>query len=264
MMVMINRDELYTKVKENIDRYLNLDILDQKVRCPFGMNKVEQEFLTFMEKTGVSEDKIVKVHMLYKENKGKYGWYRGKGTPEEIENAFLELCKLQTISVKNPTPDGIREIMKLLGMGIDCSGFVYNVLLPAFEALDMKDSFMNSLAWGDKEYTGVSRASVDIFAGRASITIKDLKLLNGLDLVFIKDIDGSYIHMGIILKEKKQLQVVQATLTVLPNGVRIDGMELDGNRPIFNIKRSIGEDWNSLYQNGQIEFRRLRILNEIH
>ena len=60
------------------------------------------------------------------------------------------------------------------------------------------------------------------------------------------------------------MEVVQSTLTVLPNGVRIDKMVLEDNKPKFKIKRVIGEDWNTLYKNGQIEFRRLKILEEIY
>jgi hypothetical protein len=261
---MINKENLYIKVKHNIDRYLNLEILNQKVRCPFAINIVEREFISLMSQSGIDKEKIEKVHSLYSNNKSKYGWYRGKGTPEQIEKAFLSICKLQNFNVTNSSPEGIRATMKNYGLGIDCSGFIYNILLPAFEDLDMKDSFIKSLEWGDKDKTGASRASVDVFSGRASTVISDLNFLNNLDLVLMKNKEGSYIHMGMILKNRSNLQIVQSTLTVLPNGVRIDRIVLEDNKPKFKIKRVIGEDWNTLYENGQIEFRRLKILEEIN
>jgi len=261
---MINKESLYFKVKHNIDRYLNLEILNKKVRCPFAINIVEREFISLMSQSGIDKEKIEKVHSLYSNNKSKYGWYRGKGTPEQIEEAFLSICKLQNFNITNSSPEGIRATMRNYGLGIDCSGFIYNVLLPAFEDLGMKDSFIKSLEWGDKDKTGASRASVDVFSGRASTVISDLNFLNNLDLVLMKNKEGSNNHMAIILKDKEMLKVVQSSLTMEPNGVRVDRMKLKNSIPRFEFQPNIGEDWNTLYANGQIEFRRLKILEEIN
>lgn len=257
---MLQKNELVSEVKKNIDRYFNLEISNQKVPCPYAINFVESEFLSLMKQVGIEEEKIKKVHNEYKENNTEYGWYRGKGTPQELEDAFVKIAELRGFNISNASVEGIREGMKLFGLGIDCSGYVYNVLLPSFERLNMKEKFIESLMWGEKEKMGVSRASVNIFAGDASILIEDLSILDDLDLLFIKNSKGMYTHIAMTLKEGEVLKMTQSVFSMIPNGVRTDNLKIENNKPIFDFNIDIGTDWNELYENGQIEFRRLRIL----
>lgn len=257
---MIQKEELNIKVRENIQRYLNLQISEQKIPCPYAINLVEQEFLSLMKQSGIEEEKIKEVHKLYKGNKGNYGWYRGKGTPEELEDAFIQISKARDFNIQNASSEGIRESMKLFGLGIDCSGYVYNVLLAGFKSLNMEDSFIQSLAWGEKDKTGASRASVDVFAGDASTVIEDLESLSNLDLLLLKNEKDSYTHMAMILKDGEQLKITQSVFSIIPNGVRIDNMWIEENEPKFEFKVDIGTDWDVLHKNNQMAFRRLNIL----
>ncbi|MDD4381798.1 MAG: hypothetical protein PHE21_00420 [Candidatus Dojkabacteria bacterium] len=257
---MIQKEKLNKYVRENIDRYLNLDISNQKISCPYAINFVEQEFLSLMKQSGIDEERIKEVHKLYKGNKSKYGWYRGKGTPEELKSAFLEISKVRDFNIQNASPDGIRESMKLFGLGIDCSGYIYNVLLEGFKSINMEDQFIKSLAWQEEDRTGASRASVEIFSGTASTIITDLDSLSNLDLLLLKNKEGSYTHMAMVLKDGDQLKITQSVFSIIPNGVRIDNMRVEENIPRFEFKVDIGTDWNILYTNNRIEFRRLNIL----
>lgn len=257
---MIQKEELNKKVRENIEKYINLEMLDQKISCPYVINFVEQEFLSLMKEAGIDEKKIEEVHKLYKGNKSRYGWYRGKGTPEELNDAFLYISKVRNFNIENASPEGLRETMKLFGLGIDCSGFVYNVLLASFKSLNMENFFIQSLSWRKKDETGPSKASVEVFSGNASTIIKDLNSLSNLDLLLIKNKLGEYTHMAMILKDEDQLKITQSAFSIIPNGVRVDNMWIEENKPRFEFKVDVGTDWDILYANNQIEFRRLNLL----
>lgn len=257
---MTQKERLNKNIRESIERYLKLNISNQKISCPYAINFVEQEFLSLMKQSEIEEEKIKKVHTLYKGNKSKYGWYRGKGTPEELEDAFIQISKARNFNIQNASPNGIRETMKLFGLGIDCSGYIYNVLLEGFKSLDMEDVFVQSLAWGEEGKIGASRASVDIFSGSASTIVTDLNSLSNLDLLFLKNEKGSYTHIAMILKDGEQLKITQSVFSIIPSGVRIDNMWIEGNTPRFEFKVDVGTDWDILYKKNQIEFRRLNVI----
>lgn len=82
-------------VKNFINQYFELRIKDQKVRCPYFIN------LNGMLKSPVMS---------------------GKGTPEEIENQANSIIKTESNNAKE-----IRKQMQELGLGVDCSGLVYNI-----------------------------------------------------------------------------------------------------------------------------------------
>ena len=257
---MIDRKKLGYVVRNYISRYLNLKVLDYSVQCPYSINYVEEEFLSLMRDAGVSKDLIDKVHQGYKGNKSKYGWYRGKGTPEELEEAFMLLAEERGFNLQKVSEEGIREIMKLLGLGIDCSGYIYNVLLGGFRSIDMEEEFVNSLLWGDPARTGVSKASASIFAGSSSSLITDLESLSDLDLLLLKNREAKYTHIAMVLRDDEKFELTQSIFTVLPNGVRVDKLCVENNFPRFGFKVDMGTDWETLYKRGQIEFRRLKIL----
>lgn len=256
------RSKLGIEVRKNIDRYLNLNILDKKVRCPYYINYVEAEFLALMVASGIEEEKVREVHKRYKGNEANYGWYRGKGTPEELENASLEIAKRRGFNLSSPTPEGIRELMRILGLGIDCSGYIYNVFLLSFRSLGLEDEFIQSLAWVEEGRYGASRASVGVFSGDASTLVEDLDSLEDLDLVLLKDREGEYLHIAMILKEKDGLKITQAQFSTNPSGVATHGMDVVNGVPSFGFKSGIGSDWRDLYSEGRIEFRRLKVVRQ--
>lgn len=85
--------ELNKNILNYIDRYFSLNISGQKVVCPYFIN----EYIFFGNPVNV-----------------------GKGTPEEIENEASQILSADNSS-------DIRKQMIENGLGIDCSGFIYNV-----------------------------------------------------------------------------------------------------------------------------------------
>lgn len=81
-------------VSKYINRYFELNIRDQKVRTPYFINKFGILNLPVMA---------------------------GKGNPDEIEKFVEKYVK------DNADENEIRDIMIKKGIGIDCSGLVYNI-----------------------------------------------------------------------------------------------------------------------------------------
>ncbi len=54
----------------------------------------------------------------------------GKGSVEEIRAELLEIAQQKNVDLNAPEKHEILNLMRLWGIGIDCSGFVYHVLDP--------------------------------------------------------------------------------------------------------------------------------------
>src|SRR5688572_1504276 len=130
-------DQLNTFVLEYIEKYQNLKIYDQKVSTPYYINNLEPKVIKdLLKKAEISEDIIKKIHKMYKDREVPFGWYRGKGTPEQLEDAVMQISSQTHLNLVNATPYGIAEFMKLYGLGVDCSGFIYNTLYYALEKVN--------------------------------------------------------------------------------------------------------------------------------
>lgn len=86
--------------KETVEKYLHIKFGPYVLPCPYYMNKIGERFLSPV--------------------------LAGKGTPEEIENELSKYYKKHGHLLKDET-DALSTI-KLLNLGIDCSGLVVNVL----------------------------------------------------------------------------------------------------------------------------------------
>jgi hypothetical protein len=251
---MIN-EEINKKAWIEVQKYMNLDIYGKKVRCPYSINWVEQEFLQMMRDVGVDDKDIEKVHKAYKDNGCKYGWYRGKGTSSEIEYATKELSKLRGIDLKDASEEGIYEFMRQVGIGVDCSGYVFNILRGVFP----NDDFLHSLNWLSEKMEA-SRAGVDIFANNASILV-DINDLQSLDLVLFKSKDScNYSHIALLVEHNGELYITQSSMFALPSGVRFGRFIINNGNIDWSFEFSVGTTIKDFYSSDRIEFRRLTYL----
>lgn len=216
-----------------------------------------------MKEAGISEDMSKKVHESYKNNSANYGWYRGKGSAKEIANSCVEIALNRGFSLENATPEGTRIFMNFVGLGVDCSGYIYNVLNKAFEELGMKKEFNDSLSWADRGKMGVNKASVEVFSEGASDIISTVCDLKPLDFVLYRSPGGGYSHCAMIVEKDGELYITQSTLTSLPNGVRLDKLDIEGEKPVFDCNTVLGKTFVQRFDEGLIEFRRLKILNKL-
>jgi len=59
---------------------------------------------------------------------GKYRNFGGKGTPKQLRHAVVSEAKKEGFDLPKKTAKQIGQFMEEKGIGIDCSGFTYNVL----------------------------------------------------------------------------------------------------------------------------------------
>lgn len=253
----LNQDTLFL-----INRYLNLNIAGQKVVAPYFINNVGLYFGKLMREAGVSEEQVMKVNSLWKEKAIPYGWYRGKATPEQLEESAILVLEQVGFSLNQATSQGTAELMKLFGIGIDCSGFVYNSLAYAFEKQGQLAEFNNSLAWAETTEQRVSRAGAFVFAGKASIPVEPSNL-QPLDLVLIGS-EGDYKHIALIVEEQGKLKIAQSAIGVFPAGVTVTELVINNNSPIFSYKPNLGVCWEELYSRGRLGFFRLKLLSGVN
>jgi hypothetical protein len=247
---------------ERVGEYQSLNICGQEVSTPYFINRIEEFFVQLMKNAGISHSKIIKVTTAYRERSVPYGWYKGKGTPQEITNSVREISEIVGLPLEGSSAESITDFMKLYGLGIDCSGFVYNTLDYAFRKQGYPNLLNELLDWEDPAKRSVYRAGTFTFASKASEVIKPQEV-RPLDLVLLKLSDlRTYNHIALTLRdgdvEGEGLVVVQSSLNT-PTGVNITKMALNNGVPVFDYIPDFGKRWAELYECGRLEFRRLKI-----
>jgi hypothetical protein len=206
------------------NNYISIPIADLKVRTPYYINRVEDMFLNLMRSSKISAEKVEEVHTRYKNREIPFGWYRGKGTPEEIKSATYDISKVLKFDLNTANEEIIRDFMKLYGIGIDCSGLVYNVLKTAFSKNFILEKLNNSLNWAKNEENikDVYHAGAFVFGNEASVEIKPDDIRE-LDLRLIK-LGDKYTHISIFLRDPmlQNLYFVESGLDGKISGATIE------------------------------------------
>jgi hypothetical protein len=211
-------------VLEMVHRYLCINVGEKVFPAPYYINRIEPLFLDLMRKVEVEDEKVERVHEMYKNREIPFGWYRGKGTPEEIEESIKSILTSNKITYTELSKDNLIGYMNLFGIGVDCSGFVYNVLSFGFKKIGKFNEFELCLDWSDKEKRGVDKAGVFTFSGKASIVINKEDLAT-CDLAIKKDND----HIALVIGVNDKLKLAESRL---PGGVSvrdIDDVDVDMN-----------------------------------
>jgi len=257
----MNEERINSHCIERVQHYQSLQIHGKNVPTPYYINQVEPLFINLMKDSGIDDSQIANVRKLYREKQIPYGWYRGKGTPEQIAEAAVAISEQVGLPLSKSDPDTIVEFMKLYALGVDCSGFVYNVLSYAFEKEGKFNLFTQSLDWSDKNKQSAGGAGAFVFAGNASDVI-DPSLMREQDLILIKGRKSQYVHIGIMLrKDDGNLVVAQSSAGRAPYGVREDTIKPTQEGFKVDYQPAIGDQWETLYQNDRLEFRRLKVLS---
>lgn len=97
------------------NEYVNFEIEGKKVRIPYAIVSYA------IKKYGVGDD-------IHAATTGKFENYAGKGTPKQIREVLLSAARKEKFNVSKATSEEIYTFMESHGIGIDCSGFVYNIL----------------------------------------------------------------------------------------------------------------------------------------
>ncbi len=95
--------------------YINFAIEGKKVRIPYAIERHA------IKKYGIGSSADVPTT-------GRFENFAGKGTTEQIRDALIKTAKKEKFNLSSATTAQIYKFMESHGIGIDCSGFVYNVL----------------------------------------------------------------------------------------------------------------------------------------
>lgn len=247
-------------VREIIRRYKEMKIGKNVISCPYYMNVAKTAVVEMLKEADVSSEKIDKFSSLWREGRTEFGYLQGKGLPEEIATAALQITEKIGLSIEKADSEVAVEMLKHLGLGIDCSGFVFNVLKSAFEASDKLEELMDSLDWAEPEKRDSSRAGVFVFAGDASNAV-DISALHDLDLILIKNHSNKYTHIAMLLSIDGGFEIAQSTILTVPTGVNLSKMKVAGGKPVFQFIPGLGRRWEEIFAEGRMEFRRLKALN---
>ena len=172
--------------------FTHLPLGDKKIRCPYWKNKIEKKV---------------------------FGPCGGKGSPLQIIEATREEAQNIKINLDHLSKSEILELMQNKKIGIDCSGFVYQML----DVLD-------------KEKGGEGIVKKVIGLGGQGITKTNVQCLtdniNSLPVLKIKDIKiGDLLrlkngkHLAIIIRiKKKGKRIVELTYAHSSNATQISGV----------------------------------------
>lgn len=249
------------KVREILQKYQQMKIGPSVIACPYFMNMAKRSVMNMLREVSISETELDNFSTLWKEGKTDYGRFQGKGNPGEIISAAIEITNKMGLPIeKVKNTEVALEIMKHVGLGIDCSGLAFNLFLYAFDNEGLKKEFLESLDWQETDKMDASRAGAFVFAGKASDMVKPDQL-KPMDLVLIKNSSGKYTHIAIVLSGgQNEFEVVQSSLLTTPTGINVSTVKIVDGCPEFEYKPNLGKNWEELYEIGNLEFRRLNIL----
>lgn len=196
---------------EQLYKYTNL--FEKNVVTPYFINHVGEEFINILRLNHISEITIDNIYNDYKNKNGLYGWGLGKSGHVELTKDTLTLGTLRGYNINDMSSKQIQNFMKTYGLGIDCSGLVYNILNNTFGYLGLQVEFNNSLFWLDPSKKVNSRANVSIFGGKASVEVADK--IRPLDLLIKSDKS----HIILILEIKNELYNVESSMALGEVGI---------------------------------------------
>lgn len=250
----LNLNELGGFVLKEAEHYCRLNAFGCEILCPYYINRPVSYLTDLMRKVGISEDEVSMFYSLFKENNAPYGWFQGKGTPEQIESAIKYFLPNAGFGRPKVTPEGIRDLMRLRGIGVDCSGFVFNILNSGFRKVGFEKEFLNSLKWKDVAKQNVFQAGVSVLA-ESSFEVAQ-ENLRALDLLVLEKRG----HIAIVLEDiEGKLKVFQSTPWVSPSGINVSNLSINNGIANFSFIPSMGDNWNDMNSRGEVEFRRLDI-----
>lgn len=164
---------------KKIREFTQMDFFGKKVAVPYWKNEFDYQTRTYSAS-------------------GPFG---GKGTPRQIYNVTLNLAQQQGFDLKKAKPEQIREFMQKNHVGLDCSGFAYQLL----DALDMKirglgvDGFIKAdipLESGGDDNYGIKRVSAKALTNETNtIEVESVSEIKTGDLIRMKGDE----HLAVVI-----------------------------------------------------------------
>lgn len=209
------------KLDDYLASFFSLEIVPgKKVRIPYWRNRITCGGLSRIQ--------------------GPFG---GKGTPSQIKTATIDRAKKSAVELSKLTPAQIRKFMNQKRTGLDCSGFVFQVL-----------DFLSPGFWkGLKKAPGKSSNPIRRFNAKAltskenSVSVKRVEDIEVGDLVPLSwqgKIDHVLVVIGVGSKEIVYVHSSQKTKITGPHKGKIE---------IINSKKGLDkQNWLERNQDGKL------------
>jgi hypothetical protein len=236
-----------------VKNYLNIRVYEKKICAPYFINDVGMYFGKLLRDTGINTERIKLVFDIYNNRGIPYGWYRGKGSPKQIEQSVLEIAEIKNVDLNTSSSEGVREFMRSVGLGVDCSGFVYNTLAVAVG----EERLIDGLDWFSQE-RNIYKAGARSFSGFGFKKILPNQV-RSLDIIYLENPEP---HVALVLMGHGKLWTVQSTSRIIPPGVAVDELRIENKKPVFCFKPYVGRSWEELYDIGKLRFARLGEIEE--
>ena len=220
------------KALQVIAAYQNIKIDGVAIKAPYYINRIEPIYRETMHRAGVNNRLIDKTIEIIRSGKTPIGRIGGKELPEEITQSVQRLSTYLLelgVVLSECNPHIICEYMKMFHIGVDCSGFVYNVLAGALDRIAFTN-LMDNLAWTDNKRRDAARASVAVFNSPKLQTITDMTQLQPLDLC----INSNNSHIGIFIRMDQFIYLAESSFT--------DGGIITRKIHISTVKKTRGLD----------------------
>jgi len=96
------------------DEYVHFEIEGKIISVPYSISKEgKKRAIGELSSAGVT---------------GRFANFGGKGSPQQIKQLVLGAAKKESFFIKKATEEEFLKFMIDHGIGVDCSGFVYNIL----------------------------------------------------------------------------------------------------------------------------------------
>lgn len=250
--------QLNTLALEEIANYTSLKAFGTSANTPYFINNMSLFLNELTSKAKVAPDKAALVNQYYMDRDVLFGWYLGKGSPDQISEAVTKMTSEIGFDSVGMNSEGLLALMNFFGLGVDCSGFVYDVLLYAFNGVGKGQEFIDSLNWTDPTHTGPLYAGVSVFTGSASSPIEPVDV-QPLDIILLEE-SGVYEHIGMFVEKDGQLFAAQSDINTNPTGPGLFAVNKTTTGIEYDFDVTFGSDWNKLAADGVLQTHRLGIL----
>lgn len=226
------------------NEYINFHVGEKTLRVPYAIASYA------IGKYGIGENVITPTT-------GKFENYAGKGAPQQIKNAVNLAVKKNKFNLSNANSQQIYSFMESHGIGIDCSGFVYNVL-DAYLRKEKNMTLDNIVL----RYSGllgrierfilrknrVRKCNADTLTNNLNtIKVEKVKDMQPGDMIRLTHSDWKGKHIAIIVDISSQYIVYAMTSEY----TQIRGSHF-GKIKILNPQRGLeSQKWEELTKNGK-------------
>ena len=218
--------DYYSKLKralyQTLKDYLSLEIAGKKVAIPY-----------FIEKRG---------------KKNFFVPFSGKGKPESLKNTVIFFALKEGVDLALLSQKELEEFLVKHRIGIDCSGFVYNLLDTSLKKIGHPgiDGFLRGIKKGGRRMKwgfGVRGVDSRSFLSEENSFFVPLKEAKPGDIIFLSHKRSTYNHLMLVLEKKKDTLIYTHVSSAI------------GEKPVVRVaKAKVEKDkilWEERLKNGK-------------